>query len=75
MALGYNQNEEDILDYAQSIIDNGFTPGIYMIDEGWSEDYGVYDFYPGRFTDPKGMIEKLHQMGFKVMLWVTPNFS
>ena len=75
MALGYNQNENDILKYAQSIIDNGFTPGIFMIDEGWSEDYGVYDFYPGRFTDPKGMIAKLHQMGFKVMLWVTPNIS
>lgn len=75
MALGYNQTEDGILEYAQSIIDNGFKPGIFMIDEGWSEDYGVYDFYPGRFNDPKGMIDKLHKMGFKVMLWVTPNIS
>ncbi len=75
MALGYNQTEEGILEYAQSIIDNGFKPGIFMIDEGWSEDYGVYDFYPGRFNNPKAMIDKLHKMGFKVMLWVTPNIS
>lgn len=75
MALGYNQTEDGILEYAQSIIDNGFEPGIFMIDEGWSEDYGVYDFYPGRFNNPKGMIDKLHEMGFKVMLWVTPNIS
>ena len=75
MALGYNQTEEGILEYAQSIIDNGFKPGIFMIDEGWSEDYGVYDFYPGRFGNPKAMIDKLHKMGFKVMLWVTPNIS
>lgn len=63
------------MEYAQSIIDNGFKPGIFMIDEGWSEDYGVYDFYPGRFGNPKAMIDKLHKMGFKVMLWVTPNIS
>ena len=75
MALGYNQTEKGILEYARSIIDNGFKPGIFMIDEGWSEDYGVYDFYPGRFSDPKSMICKLHEMGFKVMLWVTPNIS
>ena len=75
MALGYNQTEDGILEYAQSIIDNGFEPGIFMIDEGWSEDYGVYDFYPGRFNNPKGMIDKLHEMGFKVMLWVTPIIS
>ena len=75
MALGYNQTEDGILEYAQSIIDNGFEPGIFMIDEGWSEDYGVYDFYPGRFNNPKGMIDRLHEMGFKVMLWVTPNIS
>ena len=75
MALGYNQTEKGILEYAQSIIDNGFKPGIFMIDEGWSEDYGVYDFYPGRFNNPKAMIDKLHKMGFKVMLWVTPNIS
>lgn len=75
MTLGYNQTEEGILEYARSIIDNGFKPGIFMIDEGWSEDYGVYDFYPGRFSTPKAMIDKLHKMGFKVMLWVTPNIS
>ncbi len=75
MALGYQQTEEGILEYASAILENGFEPGVFMIDEGWSEDYGVYDFYPGRFRDPKGMIEKLHRMGFKVMLWVTPNIS
>lgn len=50
-------------------------PGILMIDEGWSEDYGVYDFYPGRFSDPVGMIRELHELGFVVMLWVTPYIS
>lgn len=73
--LMYNQNQKQILDYARSIVANGMKPGILMIDEGWSEDYGVYDFYPGRFEDPKAMIEELHELGFSVMVWVTPHIS
>lgn len=71
----YNQNEEQIIEYAENIVSSGLHPGIIMIDEGWSEDYGVFDFYPGRFKNPKKMIDRLHDMGFKVMLWVTPNIS
>lgn len=73
--LMYNQNEKQILEYAHSIVDNGMTPGILMIDEGWSEDYGVFDFYPGRFETPKKMVEELHSLGFTVMLWITPQIS
>jgi alpha-glucosidase len=70
--LMYDQNEDDILAYAQSIIDQGFPPGVLMIDDNWQENYGVWEFSSKRFKDPKGMIKKLHAMGFKVMLWVCP---
>lgn len=73
--LTYNQNEEDILKYAQAIIDNGYPPGVLMIDDNWQEDYGVWKFSPRRFKDPKGMVKKLHDMGFKVMLWICPFVS
>ncbi len=73
--LTYNQNQEDILEYARAIIDNGFPPGVFMIDDTWQEDYGLWDFHPGRFPDPKKMIDELHDMGFKVMLWICPFVS
>ena len=73
--LMYNQNQEDILKYAHAIIDNGFPPGVLMIDDNWQEDYGKWNFHPGRFPDPKAMMGKLHQLGFKVMLWVCPFVS
>ena len=73
--LTYNQNQADVLKYAQGIIDNGFPPGVLMIDDTWQEDYGLWKFHPGRFTDPKAMIDKLHKMGFKVMLWICPFVS
>ena len=73
--LTYNQNQADVLKYAQGIIDNGFPPGVLMIDDTWQEDYGLWKFHPGRFPNPAEMIEKLHQMGFKVMLWICPFVS
>lgn len=73
--LTYNQNQKDVLKYAQAILDNGFAPGVLMIDDTWQEDYGLWKFHPGRFPEPKQMIEKLHQMGFKVMVWMCPFVS
>ena len=73
--LMYDQNQQDIMKYARQIIDNGFPPGVLMIDDNWQEDYGKWDFHPRRFNDPKAMIDSLHQMGFKVMLWMVPFVS
>jgi alpha-glucosidase (family GH31 glycosyl hydrolase) len=73
--LTYHQNQEDILTYARRILENGFQPGVLMIDDTWQEDYGVWNFHPGRFPNPKAMMDQLHQMGFKVMLWVCPFIS
>jgi alpha-glucosidase (family GH31 glycosyl hydrolase) len=73
--LLYNQNQEGILKYARSIIDNGLPPGVLMIDDTWQEDYGLWDFHPRRFPDPKKMMDELHAMGFKVMLWICPFVS
>ncbi|MDR0825367.1 MAG: glycoside hydrolase family 31 protein [Prevotella sp.] len=73
--LMYNQNEKDILNYARAIVDNGFPVGVLMIDDNWQKYYGNFEFRPEKFSDPKGMIKKLHDMGFKVMLWVCPFVS
>jgi alpha-glucosidase len=73
--LTYNQNQEDVLKYARAIIDNGFPPGVFMIDDTWQEDYGLWNFHSGRFPDPKYMMDELHRMGFKVMLWICPFVS
>jgi alpha-glucosidase len=73
--LQYNQNEKDILKYAGNIIKNGFPAGVIMIDDNWQDRYGTWEFDCEKFSDPKGMIGKLHAMGFKVMLWIVPFIS
>jgi alpha-glucosidase (family GH31 glycosyl hydrolase) len=73
--LMYYQNQKDILAYAENIIRHGFPPGVLMIDDNWQEDYGKWNFHPGRFPDPVKMIEHLHDMGFRVMVWICPFIS
>ena len=73
--LVYNQNQKDILRYARAIIDNGFPPGVIMIDDNWADYYGRFDFRADRFSNAAAMVDTLHSLGFKVMLWVSPFVS
>jgi alpha-glucosidase len=73
--LMYNQNQEDILRYADHVVRHDFPPGVFMVDDNWQKYYGNFAFKPERFPDPKGMIQKLHDRGFKIMLWVCPFVS
>lgn len=73
--LVYNQNEADILAYAKAIIANGFPPGVIMIDDNWADYYGRFDFRADRFKNATAMVDTLHSLGFKVMLWVSPFVS
>lgn len=73
--LMYNQNQADILNYAHAIIDNGFPAGVLMIDDNWQRYYGNFTFKAERFPDAKAMIDELHALGFKVMVWICPFVS
>ncbi len=71
----YEQTQAKVLDYAQQILAHGYQPGVLMIDDNWSEDYGVWKFRADRFPDPADMVRQLKAMGFGVMLWVCPYVS
>ena len=73
--LTYHQNQRDILAYAHSMVENGLSPGVLMIDDTWQAGYGDWRFEPSRFQDPKAMCEELHSLGFKVVLWMCPYVS
>jgi alpha-glucosidase (family GH31 glycosyl hydrolase) len=73
--LLYEPTQAKVLDYAKAVLDQSMPPGVIMIDDNWHEPYGTWRFHSGRFPDPKGMVDQLHDMGFKVMLWVCPFVS
>ncbi|GGD97015.1 glycoside hydrolase family 31 protein [Paenibacillus nasutitermitis] len=73
--LQYNPTQEKTLAYAEGVLAHGLPPGVIMIDDNWMEDYGVWKFRADRFPDPKAMTDRLHELGFKVMLWTCPFIS
>lgn len=75
MEMGYEPTQEGVLDYAQSILNRGIAPGVLILDDGWSIDYGDWRFHPGRFPDPATMMRRLNDLGFAVMLWLVPFIS
>lgn len=70
--LIFNQNQKDVLNYANAIINNQMPSGLLMIDDGWSDYYGKWKFNTEKFENPKFMVDELHRLGFKVMLWICP---
>ena len=73
--LMYNPTETAVLAYADNVLKNKLPPGVLMIDDNWSKYYGEFDFDKEKFPKAKNMIGRLHQSGFKVMVWVCPFIS
>ena len=69
------RNQASVERYACAIAGNGFPMGVIIVDDYWMKDFGVWEFDPGTFPDPKGMVDRLHALGAKVMLWVVPYVS
>jgi len=72
MEFTYHPTQEGVLNYAHAILEHGLKPGILIIDEGWQQNYGVWEFDEKKFPNPKAMVQELHELGFVVMLWVVP---
>ncbi|HET9648045.1 MAG TPA: glycoside hydrolase family 31 protein [Microlunatus sp.] len=73
--LPYEPTQDGVLAYARGVVEAGFPPGVLMIDDRWSYDYGTWVFDATRFEDPAAMTAELHGLGFRVMLWLVPFVS
>lgn len=73
--MGYTPSQQGVLEYAENVLAHGFAPGVLMIDDGWMRAYGDWRFEQDRFPDPRAMVDRLHALGFKVMIWLIPFVS
>jgi len=65
-------SQKKVLRYAEEILRGGLDHSVMEIDDRWQVSYGDLEFDHKKFPDPKAMVDKLHEMGFKVTLWVMP---
>jgi alpha-glucosidase (family GH31 glycosyl hydrolase) len=64
--------QERVVSEVERSAELGVPVGIVVI-EAWSDE-STFAAFPddGRFPDPKAMVERLHQLGVRVLLWQIP---
>jgi len=65
-------SQAKVLEFAKAIRDHKLPAGVIEIDDKWEARYGDMQFDTAKFPDPRAMTAALHQMGFRVTLWIHP---
>ena len=71
-SAGHFLNAAMVLKAAETIRRHGLNIGTFIIDEGWQDQRGDWNVNTERFPDMRGVVDKLHAMGFNVLLWWAP---
>ncbi|MET7476984.1 TIM-barrel domain-containing protein [Streptomyces sp. NPDC005648] len=64
-------DQRKLLAYATELHDNGLGGHTIQLDDKWESNYGNLTWDPTTFPDPRGLSDKIHDMGFDFGLWVT----
>ncbi|MBO5903526.1 MAG: hypothetical protein J6Q40_06000 [Tidjanibacter sp.] len=70
--VGALHTSESVVAYAERLIAEELPAGIMMIPDGWQSHSSELVFDAESYPSPADMVTKLHQLGFKVMLSVSP---
>ncbi len=62
-------NEALVRRAAKEIKDNGWPIKTILIDDGWQKARGQWEPVTGRFPDFRQLVDDLHAMGFRVVVW------
>ncbi|XP_056630345.1 myogenesis-regulating glycosidase-like [Diorhabda sublineata] len=70
----YKRNIDDatVLEFAQSIRNQGYKNGQLEIDDFWETCYGSQQFSQDKFSSISETVKKVKDMGFRVTLWIHP---
>jgi hypothetical protein len=64
--------QDGCLATARRIRDLGLNIGTFIIDDGWQDRRGDWNLATDRFPDVRALVDALHAMNFKVVLWFAP---
>jgi alpha-D-xyloside xylohydrolase len=70
--------QSELFDDIEQLQERHIPLGWILLDNPWeagalgNDCYGALRFDTERFPDPKGMIDRIHRLGVRFMLWVSP---
>lgn len=71
-ARDYHRSQQDVYEDIDRYRALGLPASVILIDSPWAANYNTYEFNPKQFDDASRMIARLHDEGFKLILWHTP---
>jgi alpha-D-xyloside xylohydrolase len=71
-ARDYYRNTQEVNEDTDRYRALGIPASVLLIDSPWATNYNTYDFNPKQFDDARAMIARIHEKGFKLVLWHTP---
>jgi len=67
-----HHHADEVLADARAMRLHGIPGSCIWIDNPWQTGYNDFVFLPDRFPDPAGLIQQLHALGYRVVVWSTP---
>ncbi len=69
-----NYDEETTSSFIQGMVDRNIPLHVFHFDCFWMREFNWCDFDwdPRTFPDPKGMLDRYHQKGLKIDVWINP---
>ena len=67
--------QDSALALVKGYLDHDVPVGAIIIDSPWETGYNTFEFDPDIYPEPQDMVDDLHAMGARVMLWTTPNVN
>ncbi len=69
-----NYDEETTSSFIQGMADRDIPLHVFHFDCYWMEAYEWCNFVwdPATFPDPKGMLQRYHEKGLKICVWINP---
>lgn len=77
-SLGYQQcrwsyyPDTEVLRIAETFREKKIPADVIYLDIHYMDEYRVFTWHPERFPDPKSLLTKLQEMGFKVVVIIDP---
>lgn len=68
----YHVNEGDVYQDITQYRQLGLPASVLVIDSPWATNYNTFIMNRRQFTDPRQMVQRIHEEGFKLCLWLTP---
>ena len=67
-----NTGQDEVEADLEAMRDLDLPASAIWIDRPYASAVNSFDFHPDDYSDPQGMIDRAHELGFRVGLWHTP---